>query len=186
MKRVLVVTWMFAVGAFGVFWNWSCINNSQPGPTFPDAINGIAGPTATPTFTYTPCGFPGNTCTPTPTSVMCLATPIAVGTTVIGSTTFASNNFISTCGGSGNDVVYRFTLPVARSVTISTCSVNTTFDTVLAVLSSCNPVTQLGCNDDGACGGLHSLIQGPLPAGTYWIVVDGFGGASGQYELGLQ
>jgi hypothetical protein len=182
MKRVLVLVFLLPLGVVGLAWTLSCQSNAPlNAPTFPQAVVGIVVPTAT------PCGYPGATCTPTATPPpLCQATPIVFNSPVTGSTTFGTSNYWGSCGGSGNDVTFKFTLNFTRSVTISTCSVNTNFDTVLNVLSNCNPVTEIACNDDGGCGNAQSLIIGTLPAGTYYIVVDGFGGSAGQYQLSLQ
>jgi hypothetical protein len=181
MKGLLLSVVMIVFLAWAATLNWSCQSNPPSSTTFPQAITFLTFPTPT------PCGYPGATCTPTPTPPpLCQATPISLGTTVVGNTTFGTDDYISTCGGSGNDDTYIFTLGSTRTVTISTCSINTNFDTVIDILSSCNPVTQIGCNDqDSSCSasGNFSTIVGTLPAGTYWIVVDGWGGASGQYQL---
>jgi hypothetical protein len=118
---------------------------------------------------------------------MCMATPIIRNTPVIGNNSIAGNDYNSSCGGSGPDVVYRFSLSGPRTVTVTTCSANTTFDTVISILSSCNPIVSMTCNDQSSCviTSNHSTISGVvLPAGNYWVVVDGWISSSiGNYEL---
>lgn len=183
MKRVLALAFFLPLVVVGLAWTLSCQSNAPASaPTFPQAITQVAGSVGP---TATPCGYPGPTCTPTPAPPLCIATPILFNRPVTGNTTIGTSNYTGSCGGSGNDVTFKFTIPTSRSVTITTCYSGTTFDTVLDILSNCNPVTQVACNDD-SCSSTRSYITGILSAGTYYIVVDGFGGASGQYVLSLQ
>ncbi len=78
------------------------------------------------------------------------------------------------------------------TATIETCSGTvTTFDTVLYVLdSTCPAGTELSCNNDTvACDtaagpDIGSSLSLPYTSGTtYYIVVDGFDGANGDFQL---
>ncbi len=103
--------------------------------------------------------------------------------TATGSTSSYVNDYSSwSCqsSSSGPDVVYELPLGVAATVTIDT--IGSSFDTVLALLnSSC---TEINCDDDGA-GYPDSRIVTSLAAGTYYIVVDGYSGAGGSYQLNV-
>ena len=50
----------------------SCQSSNSSGPSFPNALETIVGPTKT------PCGYPGNTCTPTITN-----TPTSTATATV-------------------------------------------------------------------------------------------------------
>jgi len=103
--------------------------------------------------------------------------------TAVGSTTAYLNDYSSwSCQSSsgGPDVVYQLPLGVAATVTIDT--IGSGFDTVLALLDS--GCSEIDCDDDGA-GYPESRIITSLAAGTYYIVVDGYGGASGSYVLNV-
>jgi hypothetical protein len=107
-------------------------------------------------------------------TVLSLATlPVHVS----GSTLEAIDNGRSVgCPGQtgGRDVVYRFTTPGTMDLVIDT--EGSVFDTVLSLWSACSVdglQTEIACNDDfnGVASRLD-LYQ--LPAGTYYILVDGF------------
>lgn len=82
------------------------------------------------------------------------------------------------------DVVYAYAPPADVSVDISLCHPGTTYDTKLYVYKNLCQGTPLACNDD-ACPGYVSQIMGlTLLAGdVHFIVVDGYGGQAGEYEL---
>jgi hypothetical protein len=91
-----------------------------------------------------------------------------------------------------------------NTLTLSTATPETNFDTVLYVLSSCNPLPPsmtdvgatdagtgdggstgaLGCNDDGPNQGYAStLTLQNVSAGTYTVIVDSVSGQGGSYGL---
>ena len=75
-----------------------------------------------------------------------------------------------------NTNYYSFTPKVAGNYSISTCN-QATFDTKIAVLTSCDAFSAIACNDDGTgCTGFTSLIPSvPMDAGvTYIIAVGGY------------
>src|SRR5207247_8033727 len=75
--------------------------------------------------------------------------------------------------------------------TIQTCGAGTTFDTVLYLRSgSCAGGLEVaaGCNDDACFNAIGlfraSRLTPTVTAGqTYYIVVDGYGGAQGTFSL---
>lgn len=106
-----------------------------------------------------------------------LGTPVATGNTAGD-----DNDLDPTCGaGNANDHVVTFTAPAAGSYTISTNG--STYDTVMAVFSDC--ATQIACDDDSGVG-TQSLLVLNLAAGqTILIAVDGFNGATGNWNLNI-
>ncbi len=91
--------------------------------------------------------------------------------------------------GAGKDHVYRFTIAEASDVEISTTDA-TEFDAVIRVMTApCDVATEVselgnadGCSD--ADDAEEYLYYVALPAGTYYIVVDGYDDeAAGAYEL---
>jgi hypothetical protein len=80
----------------------------------------------------------------------------------------------------GPDVVYELIMPSQEWVTVDT--EGSAFDTVLAILD--DTCTELYCDDDGGTGLLSSIYE-RLPAGTYYIVVDGYWGDGGAYQLNV-
>jgi hypothetical protein len=98
-----------------------------------------------------------------------------------GSTTGLTNNFGGWCGaGSARDAVFVFTLSTTTTVVITTLRPETNFDTVLGLFDSGGGL--ITCNDD-VDGTTQSRITITLGAGTYYVVVDGYGSAQGNYGL---
>lgn len=101
-----------------------------------------------------------------------------------GHTSTMSNDYTSRCGSGARspDAVYTLTLDALKRVVLST--EGSAFDTVLHVhRDTCTSDGELLCNDD-ELGLATSLIDTTLAAGTYFIVVDGWGGfSSGEYYL---
>jgi len=88
-------------------------------------------------------------------------------------------------GTSSPDAVFALTLAAPTRVRMSTSG--SAFDTVLHVQeSSCTSSGGFLCDDDGGPGST-SLIDMPLRADTYFIIVDGWGAAnSGEYLLEVE
>lgn len=95
------------------------------------------------------------------------------------------NIFGATCGsGAGSpDATFSLTLSERKRVQLST--EGSSFDTVISLHEgACDGLSEIECNDDNGSGGVWSLVDTELDAGTYLIVVDGWGGSSaGDYEL---
>ena len=75
-------------------------------------------------------------------------------------------------------------LPNSGNITISTCNNLTDYDTVLRIYNTSGLNTQLHANDD-SCNSTKSQIAASLAAGTYYVVVEGLGGAEGNFELSI-
>ncbi|MBW2262211.1 MAG: putative metal-binding motif-containing protein [Deltaproteobacteria bacterium] len=86
-------------------------------------------------------------------------------------------------GRGGHDVWFTFTLTGSTAVHLDTvCS---EFDTVLYILEGACDGTEVACDDDSDIG-YASSIDVTLDAGTYYVVLDGYYGASdGQYVLNI-
>src|SRR5204862_236991 len=104
-----------------------------------------------------------------------------------------TNALAGSCGSSGTapEQVFQWTPTASGTATIQTCGAGTTFDTVLYMRSgtcASGPEVAGGCNDDACTNatGLYraSRLTPTVTAGqTYYIVVDGYGGAQGPYGL---
>src|SRR5882762_83126 len=110
-----------------------------------------------------------------------------------GGTTSGTSALAGSCGSSGTapERVFQWTPAVSGTATIQTCGAGTSFDTVLYMRSgACATGSEVvsGCNDD-ACANASgsntaSRITPTVTAGqTYYIVVDGYGGAQGTFAL---
>jgi len=107
-----------------------------------------------------------------------------------GTTVGYTHDYDEVCTYTGSlspDVVYKYTATANAYIDIYTC--NSGYDTKLYVYDNVyTPGAPYACNDDSAlCAGLayRSYIQGMqiLAGHTYYIVVDGYGSASGAYEF---
>ncbi|MBZ0268759.1 hypothetical protein K8I85_11425 [bacterium] len=105
-----------------------------------------------------------------------------------GNTCSFLNDYDEVCpfsGSSSPDVVYSYTPGANGAIDVSLC--DSFYDTKVYVYEN-STTTLVGCNDD-ACGsdGFRSALVGvPVTAGnTYYIVVDGYGGACGDYALSV-
>jgi len=116
------------------------------------------------------------------------ATPIdSLPAAFIGTTAGLTDDYDEICPYNtpgSPDAVYRYTPTENVTVYISLCNAGTNYNTKLYVYAGICDGTPVACSDD-ACPGYRSRITGlTLYAGVdYFIVVDGFGGACGTYEL---
>jgi len=104
-----------------------------------------------------------------------------------GTTAGYTNDYDEVCpytGSTSPDVVYSFAPGSDITVDISLCA-NSAYDTKLYVYA--NSVGNLvECIDDNCPGYLSEILGLNLTAGnTYYIVVDGYGGASGAYTFDM-
>jgi hypothetical protein len=131
--------------------------------------------------------IPGDTCD--------TAIDISAGGSFAGDTTLADDDSMPSCAGiswGGPDVFYRFTLAQQSVVYLDTVDGNT-WNTVLGVFAPSTwpppwtcPGTAVGCSND-ACGGVRSQFHDVLPAGTYYVAVDGSAGTQlGPFTLFAQ
>ena len=107
-------------------------------------------------------------------------------------TTIGKGNdaLLPSCTNGGNDTAedtwYKLVLPEGGVINAWTCSsLQTQYDTRLGVFNG--SLTLLACNDDDpSCGRRSRISNLSVPPGTYYIVVDGWDGASGPYELNVR
>ncbi len=112
-----------------------------------------------------------------------------------GSTAAAVNDYDEVCPYSGStspDVVYSYTPAATITVDVTLCAGITDYDTKLYVYeNTCPGGGPFACNDDSCTAPLgqsyvSSLSALTLTAGnTYYFVVDGYGGASGNYTIDI-
>ena len=96
---------------------------------------------------------------------------------------------LCTNGGSdtAEDVWYKLVLPQGGVINAWTCSdlQIQQYDTRLGVFNG--SLTLIACNDDDpSCGQRSRISNLSVGPGTYYVVVDGWNGASGPYELNVQ
>ena len=97
-----------------------------------------------------------------------------------GSTAGMRDDYWFGCNARGApDALFRVRLTAPQYTTFTL--EGSTYDTVLGVF----PVAGGGgwCNDDYGGLGLQSRLDVSLPAGDYWVLVDGYLGAAGNYRL---
>ncbi len=121
-----------------------------------------------------------------------VSTNQTLATTTVG----AVNNLTPPCGAAGADVWFQFTLGQREIVYADT--IGTGYDTVLYFASSCStpitapaPTGMAYCNDDMgsagcASGGLQSQVVALLNPGTYYLVLAGYGSATGPATVRFQ
>lgn len=100
----------------------------------------------------------------------------------VGFDTRTATNDGGTVCGSGPDLWYRFTAPVAATYTVELCDSN--YDTYLQLKTSCTG-SQLGCNDD-FCGTRSSLTVSLSQSQVVVIRVAGYNGQSGTGQISVQ
>ena len=104
--------------------------------------------------------------------------PIYCGATILGSTAEAQNNY----GGDAPDHLFKFEATASMSYEISTCGSD--FDTYLRVYDE--NMTELYSGDDtGDCSN-KTILNVLLDPATYFILVEGYSTASGDYSLSVQ
>jgi len=117
------------------------------------------------------------------------ALPINCGDVVIGDTTLATAEAYPICGtndGTGGGLWYSF-VGNGDQVTLNTCQPGTTYDTKIRVWEDCAGTICVTGNDDVACTPIfRSEVQWlSTPGTTYYILVHGFGTATGIFEMAV-
>jgi hypothetical protein len=86
---------------------------------------------------------------------------------------------------SAPDAWYVFTLDVDTYVDVTTCWANTLYDTAIGFFDE--NLIPYAVNDDAACDvAFRSSLECVFPAGTYYLVIDGYNAAAlGEYEVEL-
>lgn len=117
----------------------------------------------------------------------CCTYPLVVSAFPYSDTRSTATQYRDMGFGPTSDVWYRLDLSSAGFLTAQTCGAGTTFDTVLRVVGE-DCATVIAQNDNSvACGvgSLQSWLGTCLSAGTYYVVVEGAGTASGTFTLSL-
>ena len=132
-------------------------------------------------YTATP-----NPVTPAPQAAT--LTPISCNTSQTSSTSGLAPANIAACGtstGTGGAKWYKLTGATAgQTVTITTCSATTDFDTKLSVWGDKNtPSTCIGGNDDDC--NLQSTVTFEEASGDEDILVHGYSSSEGTFELSV-
>jgi hypothetical protein len=123
-----------------------------------------------------------------------IATAVVIGALPFsdtGNTCGFLNDYDEVCPYSGSmsgDCVYAYSPAADGTIDIDLC--NSTYDTKVFVYQDVHtPGAPWACNDDAGCGysGWQSRIEAmPVFAGsTYYIVIDGYGSACGDYILDI-
>jgi hypothetical protein len=180
------------IGKSGAF-TLSVVAPSGPAPTPTRTVTPASTATPTPARTATPTRTGATTPTATPGATACGAASVlpAAGGVFTG-TTSGGSTLRGSCGVTSNspETVFEWTPAGSGTATFETCGSD--YDTVLYVRSgACTTGTELTCNDDTTgCGtnepsSFHgSRVRSTVTAGTtYVIVVDGFNGRGGRFQL---
>jgi hypothetical protein len=109
---------------------------------------------------------------------------IVPGSTAGGTDDYSPTDFSDDCGAApGPEIVLMYRLFTAQTVTFSLDQDGTNFDTVLYVRKNdCLSGLEF-CNDDAGIFTTASEITANLTPGDYFIIIDGFNGTSGDFEL---
>jgi len=139
----------------------------------------------------TTCNWGGCNFGAGPSNDTCAGTlpDISTGGVFTGNTCAAANDWTYSCGGTmagSPDVVFQLVIESPRDVVIDTAS--TSFDAMLFIrhAGTCPGSTADRCDNDSATGGQARIQWSAMPAGTYWVILDGAGaGARGDYVLNV-
>nr|MDA3853831.1 fibronectin type III domain-containing protein [Bacteroidales bacterium] len=112
-------------------------------------------------------------------------TPITIPFT-ISDKNIDYNVFWDINGGDGADRAYMFKLPYQTKIIISTAFGDTDFDTKLEIFDENKISTGFYNDDDYNLGVLTSTIEATLDAGVYYVVVDGYNGEEGNFDLSFE
>jgi hypothetical protein len=90
----------------------------------------------------------------------------------------------STQSATGADVVYQFTSPDTQNYDV-TVTPSGNFDVTVYVLTNCNAVSGCSSADSGGSGDAETLRRNLAIGQTFFIVVDGFQGDTGDFTISL-
>ena len=112
----------------------------------------------------------------------------------VGTNTGMGDNW-NVAASDGEDVAYTLTVSEVTTYDFTLCSENTDYDTKLEIFTlngddcdSSNATSTGNYNDDFTCefSSLQSSLLGvTLQPGQYYVIVDGFGGQTGNYEISI-
>jgi hypothetical protein len=118
-----------------------------------------------------------------------------VGTPTTGTTVGATNDFVPSCigGSTAPEIVHTLQIPGELS-SLSIDTFGSSYDTAVYMKSAGCDGADIACDDDDGslqsricttCTDSGTAIPSPVPAGVYFIFVDGFSTASGAYTLNI-
>ena len=135
---------------------------------------------------------------------LCLGTGECVDSVIVSLPFFHSSTLDQSMGDDwsfqnyphGADYAYQITLPTQKNLYVDTCDPITDFDTILSIKDECGNEVSITEFDDGTEDFCPEASVNPpyfasiidsitLSAGTYYIVVDGYGGATGNYKIAV-
>ena len=112
----------------------------------------------------------------------------------VGNNTGMGDNW-NVAASDGEDVAYTLTVSETTTYDFTLCSESTDYDTKLEIFTlngddcdSSNATSTGNYNDDFTCefSSLQSSLLGvTLQPGQYYVVVDGFSGQTGNYEISI-
>ena len=105
---------------------------------------------------------------------------------VTGTTNGSYNHFGSACGGgSGRDVVYAIAPPSSGKATVT---ITAEFPAIVSTRTTCdNAQSETGCQGIQSTAGGTTKLEVPVFAGApTFVVVDGYGGTSGEFTLDVE
>lgn len=117
---------------------------------------------------------------------------LPVGVAVVGDTRAERNETSASCGGAfGSENVWRVTLPRRARITVDLTPAGEAplFDAAVSLRQSCSDLaSEKACAHYVSDVGSSSLripdaSAPPLPAGTYFVLVDGLAGSRGTYAI---
>ncbi len=128
------------------------------------------------------CGGPCAACT-TPCSN---PTPLACNSTINGNSASGAdifNSYATTSGSgwTGPEVAYSFTVASAGEVTIDLTGLSSDIDLFLSSSCDNNGILQFSYNS----GSTSEQITRTLNPGTYYLIIDGYSGASSSFNLSV-
>jgi hypothetical protein len=159
------------------------ITTTSPGQLYYILVHGFGTATGNFSITATLGGAPSGN------DACAGALPVACGSTVSGTTVGSSFDNVGFCG-TGNTApgVWYQVIGTGGIISATTCGAGTNYDTKLSVFSgSCGSLNCVdGDDDDFTCSfsGLQSVVDwSSTPGQIYYILVHGFGSATGSFDL---
>ncbi len=123
-----------------------------------------------------------------PANDLCInAESVSIPSTTAGTTNAATDDNVPTCGTSNtSEGVWYSVIGTGTTITASTCN-DADFDTKISVFCSCDGLECVDGNDDtSGCSGFTTEVSWCSQNGAeYLILIHGFGGAQGNFNLTL-
>lgn len=128
----------------------------------------------------------GDTClNPQPLLLSADDAGVSLGVNATGSTYGLFNDYRGSCGGTtSSDVVYRLDTEVALNVQVTVSPTYSSYQPAVYLRGAwCDGGAEVACAAAPGPGGDATLSAPNLPAGTWYLFVDGLGNTSGPYTL---